>query len=94
MQETLSKAELIYMLKKKEMRETELLMISSLVESLYKKPSDAALKDIILKKIDKKIKDSSVDQPPDYLSCPISFVRNTEQFLTFSGHFLEPCDNF
>lgn len=41
MTETLAKAELIYILKKKEMMETEYLMVSSLIESMFKKPAES-----------------------------------------------------
>ena len=81
MSETLGKAELIYSLKKKEMREMEFLMISSVVDCLFKKPSEKPLLEIIQKKIDQKMKDSAVDEPPVYLSCPISFVSGDRPSL-------------
>ena len=89
MTETLGKAELIYILKKKETREMEYLMVSSLVDSLLKRPSDKRLREIIQRKIDQKIKDAKVEDPPAYFSCPISFVRPVQRKL-IPGPISEP----
>ena len=81
------------MLKKKEMMETEYLMASSLIESMFKKPAESSMREIILKKIAQKVKDSSVDEPPPYLSCPISFVRETTENANLPGFVLESSDH-
>ena len=75
LKDTLEKAELIYILKKQELRETELEMLNFLVTKILKGDDNHDLKNEVLKKIDKKIKDGVVDEPPQHLTCPITFVR-------------------
>lgn len=91
MTETLGKAQLIYMLKKKEMRENEFLEISSIVDYLFKSPSEKALNEAIQKKINQKIKETNIEEPPAYLTCPISFVSSSQ--ANCSGFVLEPSDD-
>ena len=74
MTEVLEKAQLIYTLKKQEMRDVELQMLSFLVSKILSEDLDHELKQSVLKKIDKEIQDGAVDEPPQHLTCPITFV--------------------
>jgi hypothetical protein len=56
------------------MRDTELQMLSFLVANVLSKDEDFDLKNSVLKKIDQKIQSGAVDEPPQHLLCPISFV--------------------
>ena len=74
MKDNLEKCELILSLKRKEIKQLEMKEFYFYISKLLKK--DKSLKDTILTKIDEKMnKDkNNVEEPPQHLTCPISFV--------------------